>query len=335
MPNPASSPTTRGLSYVGPLTPHLYPPGPERPVRAKLHHLRADTQVVPHSHPWAQLAISTTGVTRLTVAQGSYIVPPSRALWIPPGVEHAVTVVEDADLRTLYLHQAPGRCGPGVAPEDEARWRDCRVLEVSGLLRALVLEMDTRPDDAATLSAEELARERLLGALVLGELRRAPAVRLGVDLPHDKRLRHLCEAVLADPTRHDTLEAWARDTGASPRTVARLFREELDTTFTQWRQQVVLAHAVSLAASRRPMGQIASELGYSPSAFSAMVRRAMGCSPRELFAPQARLSGTIRRRDPTVREGLTNRPSREAGAPPTLAASIAPEEPVHADLPVR
>lgn len=278
--------TSRALSYVGPLTPHLYQPSAERPVRAKLHHLRADTQVVPHSHPWAQLAISTTGVTRLSVAQGSYIVPPSRALWIPPGVEHAVTVVEDADLRTLYLHQEAGRCGPGVPSGDEARWRTCRVLEVSPLLRALALELDTRPDDGPALRAAELERERLLGALVQDELRRATAVRLGVDLPRDKRLRHLCEAVLAEPTRHETLDAWARDTGASPRTVARLFREELGTSFSQWRQQVVLAHAVSLAASRKPMGQIAAELGYSPSAFSAMVRRAMGCSPRKLFGPQ-------------------------------------------------
>ena len=38
----------------------------------------------PHSHPWAQVAIST-GVIRLTVPHGAYIVPPSRALWIPPG----------------------------------------------------------------------------------------------------------------------------------------------------------------------------------------------------------------------------------------------------------
>lgn len=284
MPNPASGPRSRELSYVGPLTPHLYRPSPQRPVRAKLHHLRADTQVVPHRHPWAQLAISTTGVTRLTVARGSYIVPPSRALWIPPGVEHAVTVVEDADLRTLYLYQPEGHCGPDVPAHEQPRWRECRVLEVSGLLRALVLEMDTRPDGQAELTPAERARERLLGALVLDELRRAAVMPLGVDLPRDKRLRQLCEAVLADPTRHTTLAAWARDTGASLRTVARLFRDELGTTFTRWRQQVVLAHAVARAASHQSVGQIPAELGYSPSAFSAMVRRTMGCSPRELLA---------------------------------------------------
>ncbi|GIX25303.1 MULTISPECIES: helix-turn-helix transcriptional regulator [Caldimonas] len=289
MPKPASALRSRELSYVGPLTPHLYAPSRTRPVRAKLHHLRADTQVVPHRHPWAQLAISTTGVTRLTVARGSYIVPPSRALWIPPGVEHAVTVVEDADLRTLYLHQPEGQCGPNVPPQEQARWRTCRVLEVSALLRALVLEMDTRPDGQADLTPAELARERLLGALVLDELRRAAAVPLGVDLPRDKRLRQLCEAVLADPTRHATLADWARDCGASLRTVARLFRDELGTTFTRWRQQVVLAHALARGATRRPVGHIAAELGYSPSAFSAMVRRTMGCSARELLAsPRSR-----------------------------------------------
>lgn len=270
----------RVLSYVESLTPHLFVPSRERPVRAKHRELRADTQVRPHSHPWAQVAISTTGVLRLTVPRGTYIVPPSRALWIPPGVEHAVTMVEDADLRTLYFYQPPGRCGPAVARAQEEPWRQCRVLEVSELLRAVVREMPTDPDDGAPPPPELLYRERHLSALILDELRRASSVRLGVDLPRDKRLRHLCEAVLADPTRHDTLADWARDTGASPRTVARLFRQELGSTFTQWRQQVILARAVALAAGRKPINQIAAELGYnSPSAFSAMVRRAVGLAP--------------------------------------------------------
>ena len=274
----------RGMSYVDSLTPELFVPTAARPVRAKLRWLAADTQVMPHSHPWAQVAISTTGVIRLTVNHGTYIVPPSRALWIPPGVEHAVTMVEDADLRTLYFHQPRGHCGPGVSRDQEDAWRQCRVLEVSDLLRALVREMPTAPDGGPAISPADLRREQHLSALVKDELARAAAVKLGVDLPQDKRLRHLCEAVLADPTRHDTLADWAQDTGASPRTVARLFRSELGSTFTQWRQQVILAKAVSLAAGRMPMGQIAAELGYSPSAFSAMVRKSVGQPPGRFLA---------------------------------------------------
>src|SRR2546423_5442014 len=267
---------------IGPLTPHLFEPTAERPVRAKLHRLLTDTRVVPHHHPWGQLALSATGIVRLTVEHGTYLVPPSRALWIPPGVQHAVSVVEDADTVTLYLRRPPGHRG---TPAEQAAWGQCRVLEVSDLLRALVMAMDTRPDGAAPLNAEALQRERRISALVLDELRRAHPVRLGVDLPADKRLRTLCEAVLDDPTRHATLDGWARDSGASPRTVARLFRQELGTTLVQWRQQVLLAKALSLAARKLPMATIAAELGYaSPSAFSAMVRRSVGAPPRRFFS---------------------------------------------------
>ena len=271
---------------IGPLTPHLFMPTARRPLRAKLQHLCTDTRVVPHHHPWGQLALSATGVVRLTVEHGTYIVPPSRALWIPPGVDHAVTVVEDADLLTLYVHQPRGRAGPQVPRPLEAAWRRCRVLEVSDLLRALVLELDPMPDGAAAPPAPAaLARERRLSALVQDELRRARPVPLGVDLPADKRLRALCEAVLDAPTRHATLDGWARDAGASARTVARLFRSELGTSFTHWRQQVLLARAVTLAARKLPMARIAAELGYaSPSAFTAMVRRSVGAPPSRFLA---------------------------------------------------
>jgi AraC-like DNA-binding protein/quercetin dioxygenase-like cupin family protein len=270
----------------GPTTPHLYLPDARRPVRAKLLHLSTATRVIPHQHAFAQIALSATGVVRMTMADGSFIVPPSRALWIPPGVEHAVSVVEDAELLTLYLHQPRGRFGPQVDRAADAPWRRCRVLEVSGLLRAVALELDTRPDaPGRVLGDAELQRERRLSALLFDELRRARPVPLGIGLPRDKRLRTLCEAVLDDPVRHATLEGWASDAGASPRTVARLFRSELGTSFAQWRQQVLLARAVTLAARKMPMAGIAAELGYaSASAFSAMVRRSVGAPPSRFLA---------------------------------------------------
>ena len=136
---------------------------------------------------------------------------------------------------------------------------------------------------SAPLSPAVVAREHHLSALICEELRRARIMHLGVLLPQDKRLKNLCEAVLQDPTRHERLEDWVLDTGASLRTVARLFRSELGCTFTQWRQQVVLAHAVSLAARNWPIQRIAAELDYSPSAFSAMVRRTVGMPPAQFF----------------------------------------------------
>lgn len=268
-----------------PLDPARYAPSAQRPVRVKCRTLSGDMHVVPHSHAWAQLVFSATGVVRVTAGRGTYIVPPSRAVWIPAGVEHAVTVIEDAELRTVYVHQAPGQCGPAPVPSSAGPWQVCRVLEVTALLRELVLQMDVAPDGDTPGLPLDAERERLLSMLVLHELDRARPLPLGVALPQDKRLRALCDAVLEDPARHATLGDWARHTGASPRTVARLFRQELGTTFLQWRQQVVLAQAVSLAARKRPMSHIASALGYaSPSAFSAMVTRAVGMPPSRFFA---------------------------------------------------
>lgn len=266
-----------------PRDPGLHVPTRERPLRAKLRHMAASSGVEPHSHPWAQVAISATGVIRMNAGHGTYLVPPSRALWIPPNVEHAVTVVEDTELLTLYLHPSVRFLRDAAAERTPfERWPHCRVLEVSPLLRELVLHLDAAPG-----AAPASERESRLADLVLDELRRAAPVRLGLALPADKRLRALCERVIDDPLRHATLDGWASEAGASARTLARLFRQELGTTFGEWRQQARLAQALALAADKKPMSLIAAELGYaSASAFSAMVRRTLGTTPSRFLAPR-------------------------------------------------
>ena len=54
------------------------------------------------------------------------------------------------------------------------------------------------------------------------------------------------------------------------------------------REQVLLARALTLAARGRPMGVIATELGYaSASAFTAMVTRSVGMPPSRFFGQGA------------------------------------------------
>ena len=82
------------------------------------------------------------------------------------------------------------------------------------------------------------------------------------------------------PAERATLAEWAADIGASERTAARLFRDELGLSYQQWRQQAVLAHALPLLAQGQPISQVAAATGYaSDSAFSAMFKLAMGQSP--------------------------------------------------------
>lgn len=249
-----------------------FTPSPARPVCVRSRSLLADTHFEPHCHAWAQLAYCATGVLQVTAESGmdgreiSYIVPPSRAVWIAPGARHHVTVLEAAEFRTLYIDASA--TPPG--------WSGCRVLVVSPLLRESIHALDTSP-----LS---VPREQLLSGLVLDELTHADTQALGVPMPHpqtgDKRLRALCEAVLRSPAERATLAEWAAGTGASERTVARLFRDELGLSYQQWRQQAILAHALPLLTRGQSVSAVAAASGYaSDSAFSAMFKTAMGQSP--------------------------------------------------------
>jgi AraC-like DNA-binding protein/quercetin dioxygenase-like cupin family protein len=252
-----------------------FQPDRARPVRVRSRSMTADAHFDPHRHPWAQLAYCATGIVQVSAAgpdgasgDVTYIVPPSRAVWIAPGALHSVHVLEDAQFRTLYIDAS-------VTP---AGWTGCRVLVVSPLLRELVPALD-----AADLGE---ARESLLTALLLDELRQAATQELGVPLPPagtgDKRLRALCEAVLRAPAERATLAQWAADFGASERTMARLFRDQLGTSYQQWRQQAVLAHALPLLARGMPVSHVAAVSGYaSDSAFTAMFKAAMGQPPSQ------------------------------------------------------
>ncbi len=268
---PATSPTP--LGDTAPFTPTL-----QRPVRVRARSLPVDTHFQPHQHAWAQLAYCSVGILQVMVSTAAevttYIVPPSRGVWIAPGALHAVTVLEAAEFRTLYLDES-------VTPPG---WDGCRVIVISALVRELIQALDQdygAPGRTHTMEA----RETLLSTLLLDEIAHADTLALGVPLPRvdtgDKRLRALCEAVLREPGNRASLAVLAAQVGASERTMARLFRQELGLGYQQWRQQVALSHALPMISQGASISDVAASSGYaSDSAFSAMFKTAMGQSPR-------------------------------------------------------
>jgi AraC-like DNA-binding protein len=270
-PMPAAAlPSKTVLPFVG--DHHLYEPTPARPVRGKRAQALAQaTHFEPHAHPWAQIAYCASGTLHVSVQDRhaahdtSYVVPPSRAVWIAPQSRHTCAVLRAATMHTLYLE--PGAMPPG--------WDSSRMFAVTPLLRELLLALE---------HAEPGPRETHLSALVLLEIQSAATEPLGVPMPRsdgsDKRLRALCEAVLTAPAERATLAERARRVGASERTAARLFKDDLGTSYPSWRRQVVLAHALPLLALGASVGEVANACGYaSESAFTAMVKAQLGQPP--------------------------------------------------------
>jgi AraC-like DNA-binding protein len=115
------------------------------------------------------------------------------------------------------------------------------------------------------------------------------SLSLQLPMPHDPKLRGLCQALLDQPGDARPLEAWARTINTSARTLARRFQSETGLSFGAWRQQARVLEAMGRLGGGEPVTQVALDLGYeSVSAFSAMFHRATGASPSRFRGrPQA------------------------------------------------
>ncbi|CAG9274752.1 AraC family transcriptional regulator [Paraburkholderia unamae] len=245
--------------------------------RSLARHYPRGLRIDAHSHTWAQVLYAVSGVMWVEVEREALVVPPQRAVWLPPGAQHAIHMLSDVEMRNLYLHERDSRHLSA----------SCEVFEINGLLRELITSLAerTREDDDAWLAAA--------WRLATIELAHAPRSTLRIPLPDasDRRLATLCRAVIDNPSAEMSFEHHAAAVGASVRTLARLFTRELGMGFAEWRRQVQLAVAVSRLAEGQPVSAVARMLGYLPSSFSDMFRRELGMPPSE-FRPAGTLGFT-------------------------------------------
>jgi AraC-like DNA-binding protein len=102
----------------------------------------------------------------------------------------------------------------------------------------------------------------------------------------EPRLRRIIDALVADPANALTLSEWAKQAGASERTLSRLFVRHLGLSFGDWRRRLRLLAALDKLANGASVTEVALELGYgSSSAFIAMFRQNLGESPTRLLNP--------------------------------------------------
>jgi len=220
-----------------------------------------------HSHPEHQVAWAAEGALTVTTETDTWVLPPSRALFVPAGWRHATRAARDARLCGIYV---PPRRFP-------YRWWHPTVLVVDDLLAALLTHLaDATPSPVQRRRAE---------AVVFDLLRPAPTTTLHLPEPKDERAARVADALRADCTDGRSLAAWGREVGASDRTLARLFLAETGMTFSRWRTELRLAAALPLLANGTSVAVTSRAVGYStPSAFIAAFRRATGSSPAAYFA---------------------------------------------------
>ncbi len=226
--------------------------------------------VIPlHFHDRDQLVYASRGVMTVRTRDGTWVVPPHRAVWIPAAVPHIVTMSGSVAMRTLYLKPRLARGLP----------RDCCVINVPALLKELVLYACT----LRTLRKSVQWQVHLI-AIILHQLEAVQTVPL--QLPHlsDPRLVRIAEIFIKNPCDSRTLAQLCRVSGASKRSIERLFQQEIGMTFGKWRQQLRLMQGMRLLAEGANVTHAALECGYStPSAFISMFRKVLGTTPSSYF----------------------------------------------------
>lgn len=220
-----------------------------------------------HSHPQHQLAWTRRGVLSVAIGDRYWVLPPSRALWIPAGTVHRTGATRDAVLSGLYFET--DRC--------RLEWNGPTPVGVDGLLARLVgylRRADLAPD--ARLHGE---------AVVFDLLRPLPAAPLDVPEAADPRVRAVTEALLRRPCDPRSLQAHAAAVGVSRRTLSRLFVQDTGLAFERWRTNARLRSALTLLAEGCSVSRAAHTVGYaSASAFLASFRRTLGTSPKRYLA---------------------------------------------------
>jgi AraC-like DNA-binding protein/quercetin dioxygenase-like cupin family protein len=229
-----------------------------------------DGHTIPqHYHPEDQLIFASEGVMTLRTDQGTWVVPPMRAVWIPAQTPHSVRMSGQVSMRTLYFLPHLVKGFP----------KKCFVMNVTPLLRELILHACT----FLRLNRTAPVEKRIL-EIIVDQLQAVHSIPLQLPHPADARAMRIVQALLANPGEQTTLEKLCKDCGASKRTIERVFLAETKMTFGKWRQQLRLLHALQLLASGEKVTGAALDAGYSStSAFISMFKKQLGATPTRYF----------------------------------------------------
>jgi AraC-like DNA-binding protein len=219
-----------------------------------------------HTHTGHQLAWAASGVLSVRTRSATWVLPPTRALWIPAGLPHETLSSGPATMRTLYIR-------PERSP---VSWTEPTPVAASPLLAEMI----------GYLGGEGLAAgARGRAEAVLADLLQPVAMTtIDLRLPDDERARQVALALLEHPADKRTLAEWGRVAGASARTLARGFQTGTGMPFGRWRTLLRLQAALPAVAAGEPVSVAARRAGYdTASAFVAAFRRETGSTPAAYF----------------------------------------------------
>jgi AraC-like DNA-binding protein len=222
-----------------------------------------------HVHSDHQLAWAASGVLTVRSESEAWVLPTTRALWIPAGVRHETLSTGTTTMRTLYVK-------PELCP---VNWSVCTPIAVGSLLAQLINYLeDATLDDTRRANAE---------TVLVDLLEPVSMTHIDVKMPTETRASEIALRLSEHPSDNRTLAEWGQHVGASDRTLSRVFIAETGLPFGRWRTLLRMRVALASLAAGQPVGNVSRDVGYeSSSAFVAAFRKETGVTPSAYFRSQ-------------------------------------------------
>ena len=218
-----------------------------------------------HTHPWAQLIYAKTGLMHVETPSHAWFVPPTKAVWVPPGVTHRILFHGEVVMRTLYIAQ------PRAMPVQ----RSTTTLEVSPLLSHLIQHIQS----IKMLNPNISQHDHLAGVLI-DLIVAAPEIDMALPCPKDARAVRLANYLRANPADKRDLNTLSKQFATSLRTMQRYFVNETGLSLDAWRQKARLIQSVTKLVSGASVTAAALDCGYdSSSAYIATFKKQFGVTP--------------------------------------------------------
>lgn len=162
-----------------------------------------------------------------------WVIPPQRALWLPPLHIHSYHLLSQTDLRAIYFSSSLiAEC------TSFTKSQQVHVITATPLVKELI----------AGLFSEDYARpsQRKIALLLLEILSEAPPLTMALPMPNDERLFSAARSLLVNQRWEASLSELAFMSAMSERTFSRLFMKDTGFSFRTWKQRARICASLDL-----------------------------------------------------------------------------------------
>ncbi|WP_068718555.1 AraC family transcriptional regulator [Vibrio tritonius] len=218
-----------------------------------------------HEHSWHQIVFPVKGLLQSNIDDICTVVPHNAMLFIPSDRIHKSVAITDTEFLAIYLN-------PNQSVDYPAQPKSCLVSPfIKELILLLFQQSSTSSSDSSITNLLTVLRDQIVIA---------PNYEIPLLIPRDKRLLAIFSQLKEQPDTPFTLKEWAKQVGASERTLSRLCANEFGQSFSLWRQHVRLVLSLQLLDSNLTVQDIALELGYgSDSAYIYAFKKMFNQTP--------------------------------------------------------